>query len=127
MHSFVLLQYFKWHFLDAPREIMKGWGNVLWFGFNYFSVLLLLQTFFSPWRRITWSYGKGFHLGRFFTTLFSNFISRILGAIMRSFLIAAGLGFELFLLIAGGIFFAVWLVLPLLIVLSLFYGIFLLF
>ena len=127
MHSFVLLQYLKWHFFDAPKEFAKGWGNILSFGFNYVSVLLLIQTFFSPWRRITWSYGKGFHIGRFVNALLSNFISRILGAIMRSFLIVAGVCFELFLLIVGAFLFLLWLALPLLIILTLFYGIFLLF
>ena len=127
MHSFVLLRYLKWHFLDAPRELIRGWGNVLWFGLNYFSVLLLIKTFFSPWRRIIWSYGKGFQIGPFISALSSNLISRILGAIMRSFLIVIGIGFELFLFLAGAVVFLLWLILPFIIILALFYGIFLLF
>lgn len=127
MHSFVLLQYLKWHFLDAPKEIAKGWGNILSFGLNYFSVSLLLQTYISPWRRITWSYGRGFNIARFLNALLSNLISRILGAIMRSFLIVAGVAFELLLFLAGAVFLIFWIILPLLIIVSLFYGIFLLF
>src|SRR3989344_5618520 len=65
MHSLLFLKYIEWHFIAAPKEILKGWGNILWFGFNYFSVPLLLKTLFAPWRRITWSYGRGFDPGRY--------------------------------------------------------------
>ncbi|MEK7542275.1 MAG: hypothetical protein AAB524_01075 [Patescibacteria group bacterium] len=127
MQSLLLLRYVKWHYLDASRDILKGWGNILWFNFNYFSVLLLIQTFFSPWRRITWDYGRGFDFSRYLFTFASNLVSRILGAVMRSFLIAAGIVMEFALLFLGSLFFLFWLVLPAIIIAAFFYGIFLLF
>lgn len=127
MQSLLLLSYLKWHYLQAPRVILGGWGNVLWFNFNYFSVLLLLKTFFSPWRRITWDYGRGFDLGRYLFTFGSNLVSRILGAVMRSFLIVAGIGVEFVLLFCGGFLVLFWLTLPAIIGIAFFYGIFLLF
>src|SRR3989344_7820926 len=105
MQSILFLRYVKWHFIDAPRNILRGWGNILWFNFNYFSVGLLLQTFFSPWRRITWDYGRGFNLGAYLFTLGSNLISRIIGAIMRSFLVAAGIMEQLTVLLVSCFFF----------------------
>ena len=122
MHQTLFLRYLKWHFIDASREILKGWGNILWFNLNYFSVLALLQTFFSPWRRIAWSYGRGFDIGRYLYVFFSNLISRILGAFVRSFLIGAGLIGEIFFFAIGLVIFLLWLALPALIVLGFFYG-----
>jgi len=127
MQSLLLLSYLKWHYLDATKEILKGWSNILWFNFNYFSVWLLIQTFFAPWRRIAWDYGRGFDLGRYLFIFASNLVSRILGAFMRSFLILAGITGELVLLFLGSVFFLFWLSLPFLIVCAFFYGFFLLF
>ncbi|HCM36920.1 MAG: hypothetical protein A3J30_02745 [Candidatus Wildermuthbacteria bacterium RIFCSPLOWO2_02_FULL_47_9c] len=127
MQSILLLRYVKWHFIDAPRNILRGWGNILWFNFNYFSVGLLLQTFFSPWRRITWDYGRGFNLGAYLFTLGSNLISRIIGAIMRSFLVAAGLAAQFAILLIGSFLLLFWFALPALIAVAFAYGIFLLF
>ena len=127
MQTLLLFRYVKWHYLGASKEILKGWGNILWFEFNYFSVLVLLKTYFSPWKKITWEYGRGFDIGRFLYTLASNLISRILGAVVRSFLIAAGMAGQIALLFLGSIFFLFWLVLPALIVATFLYGIFLLF
>ena len=127
MQTLLLLRYFKWHYVDAARDILKGWGNILWFEFNYFSVWLLLRTLFSPWRRITWDYGRGFDIGRFLFTFASNLVSRILGAFVRIWLVCAGIAGGLVLLFLGSIFFLFWLVLPGLIILAFLYGIFLLF
>src|SRR3989338_6455076 len=127
MQSILLLRYVKWHYLDASRDILKGWGNILWFNLNYFSVPLLVQTFFAPWRRIVWDYGRGFDLGRYLFTFASNLISRILGSIMRSFLIITGLTAQLTLLFIGSCLFLFWLALPAIIAAAFTYGIFLLF
>jgi len=86
-----------------------------------------LQTFFSPWRRITWDYGRGFNLGAYLFTLGSNLISRIIGAIMRSFLVAAGLAAQFAILLIGSFLLLFWFALPALIAVAFAYGIFLLF
>lgn len=127
MQSLLLLRYFKWHYMDATREILKGWGNFLWFDFNYFSVGLLLRTLFSPWRRITWDYGRGFDPGRYLFTFASNLVSRILGAFVRIWLIAAGILGEILFLFLGSMFFLFWLALPGIIIGAFFYGFSLLF
>lgn len=95
---------------------MKAWGNFLRFNLDYFSIPLLLKTFFSPWRRYSWSYGRGFDLGKFFEAFFSNLISRILGALMRTFLIVFGIIAEIFILVIGLIIILGWILLPFLLV-----------
>jgi len=84
---FILIQYLSWHFFDVPKDILRGWKNFLKFGLNYFSISLLFKTLFSHWRKYRWFYPKGFDIGKYIEVFFSNLISRILGAILRIFLI----------------------------------------
>jgi len=119
----IFFQWIFWQFFEVPKNILKAWRNFLKFNLNYFSIPLLLKTFFSPWRRYKVSYGKGFDFGRYFEALFSNLIFRILGAILRSFLIFIGLLVEFFIIFAGIIVFFGWLVLPALLIAGLIFGI----
>ena len=118
----VFLQYLAWQFLDVSKSILLGWKNFLKFGLNYFSVPLLIKTLFSHWRRYKWSYPRGFDIGKYFEVFISNLISRILGAIMRIFLIIIGILAEVFIIFAGMIIFLGWLVLPILLIFGLIFG-----
>ena len=118
----IFFQYLCWQFLEMPGNILKAWKNFLLFNLNYFSIPLLLKTLFSPWHRYRVSYGKGFDIGRYFGALFSNLIFRILGAVMRSFLIFIGLLIEVFVIFAGIIIFLGWLVLPILLIFGIYHG-----
>jgi len=115
-------QWVFWQFFEMPGNILKAWRNFLLFNLNYFSIPLLLKTFFSPWRRYKWSYGRGFDIKRYLEAFFSNLISRILGVIIRSFLIFIGLLAEIFIIFAGAIIFLGWLVLPLILILGIYHG-----
>ena len=119
----IFWQWISWQFFDVSKNILKAWKNYLKFYWNYFSILLLIKTFFSPWHRYKWSYGKGFDIGKYFEAFVSNLISRILGAILRFFLIIIGLLFEIFIIFAGISIFLGWLVLPILLILGLYYGV----
>ena len=119
----IIIQYLIWHFFDVPKEILKAWKNFLFFNLNYFSVFLLLKTFFSHWRKYRWSYGRGFDVKVYIETFFSNFISRILGAIVRSFFIFSGLLIEVFIFLAGFVILFAWLFLPIFLITSLIFGI----
>jgi len=118
----IFFQWIFWQFFEAPGNILKAWRNFLLFNLNYFSIPLLLKTFFSPWRRYKVSYGKGFDIGRYFEALFSNLIFRTLGAILRSFLIFIGLLVEFFIIFTGAILFFGWLILPVLLIAGLIFG-----
>lgn len=119
----ILITYIKWHFLIAPVTIVLAWRNILVFSLSYFSTPLLLKTLFSPWRRSSVTYAKGFHIGKFFEALASNLISRIIGAIIRISVIVIGVTVELALIPIGPIVIAFWITLPLLIVFTFIYGI----
>jgi len=116
------IQYFKWHFFEAPLEILKAWRNFLLFNLNYFSIPIFLKTFFSHWRRYRWSYGRRFDIKRYFETALSNLFSRCIGAVMRSFLICIGLIIEIFIFLGGVLILFGWILLPAFLVMGLILG-----
>ncbi|OGZ20652.1 MAG: hypothetical protein A2654_00910 [Candidatus Nealsonbacteria bacterium RIFCSPHIGHO2_01_FULL_43_31] len=118
----IVIQYLTWHFFDTTKGILGAWQNCLKFNLNYWSVPLLLKTWFSPWRRYQYSYGKGFSFTKYFEVFTFNMTSRILGAIMRSVLIVLGLLTEVSVFLVGSTVLLIWLVLPILLALSFIYG-----
>ncbi|MBZ9572150.1 hypothetical protein KJA15_02375 [Patescibacteria group bacterium] len=123
----ILVQYLTWHFFNQSKVILKVWKNLLLFNSNYFSIPLLIKTFFSHWRKYTWQYPRGLDIPKYLETFFSNLISRILGAIMRSALIFIGIFIEIFLIFFGAILFLLWLISPFLLIFGIYYGFKLLF
>ncbi|PIY89349.1 MAG: hypothetical protein COY73_01130 [Candidatus Nealsonbacteria bacterium CG_4_10_14_0_8_um_filter_37_14] len=123
----ILFQYLTWHYVDQVRGILLAWKNFLRFNLNYFSISLLLKTLFSHWRKYQWSYGRGFDIKRYAEVFFSNLISRVIGAIIRFFLILIGVVAEIIIVLAGIIVFLGWLLLPVLLLAGLWFGFKLLF
>ncbi len=99
----------SWYFIETPWNIIKTDVNFLRFGFNYFSLFVLLKTFFSPWRQYLWKYPRGFSLKEYTSVFFANLTSRILGALARSFLIIFAIIFEILIMIIGLLVFCLWL------------------
>jgi hypothetical protein len=127
MSQNILGQYLVWHFFDMPKELGKAWKNYLRSYFNFFSTGSLLKTLLTPWHGLMWSYGRGFSFTRYAETIISNGFSRIIGAIIRIFLIIFGFVVEVFIFILGGIVFFTWLFLPVLLVVGFVFSIKLLF
>lgn len=120
-HNIISL-WLEWQFFDVPKGILEAWRNFLKFNLDYFSIPLLLKTFFSHWRRYSYSYGKRFDLWRYFEAFTFNMMSRIIGAVLRLFFIATGLLIEIFIIFGGAVILLGWLVLPLLLILGFLYG-----
>lgn len=118
----ILIQYFQWHFFDVPGGILKAWRNFLRFNLNYWSIPLLFRTIFSHWRRYEWVYGRGFDLGRYVEVFFSNLISRLIGATIRSIFILIGLILEIFIFLGGVIILLGWIIFPTLLMAGLIFG-----
>jgi hypothetical protein len=118
----ILIFWLSWHFVEVPRVIFRGLRNFLLFNLNYFSLPFLLKTFFNPWRHYLWSYGPRFDPARYIEVFISNSFSRFIGMILRSFLIITGLLVEIFIFFVGLIIILLWLVLPLILVLGIYYG-----
>ena len=111
-----LVAYIRWHFGDAFRELYEFWRNLMWFGYHFFSIPLLLKTLVRPLYRIheTARPGTGLNVELFFENLTVNVIARIVGFFLRLFLIAVGLLYQLAMLIIGPILFLIWFLLPVL-------------
>ena len=109
---YILIQYLTWQFFDSPREILKAIKNFLLFYLDYFSIPLLLKTFFWHWHKYSYSYGKSFNPGRYFEAFAFNMMSRVVGAILRAFFIIAGVAAELVILFFGALIFFIWILLP---------------
>ena len=118
----VFIQFLGWYFLNQSNAILKAWKNLLVFNLNYFSIPLLLKTFFYPWRRYVWPYSKKFNLKVYLEAFVSNSISRGLGAILRFFLILIGILAEILIIFLGIAILIVWIFLPLILIASLIFG-----
>lgn len=118
----IVFQYIFWQIFEVPKNIFKAWKNFFLFYLNYFSIPELVKTFFSHWRRYRWEYPKGFELGIYFEVFFSNLISRSLGVVLRTFLIIAGLIWEIFIIFSGLLVLIGWFLLPILLILVLWHG-----
>ncbi len=108
----IIFLWLAWYFIETPKQILRGWKNILIFNLNYFSIPLLFKTLFSYWHQYRWYYPRGFDIGQYLEVFFSNLISRILGAIMRMFMIVFGIVVEIIIFIIGMIIFIAWLAMP---------------
>lgn len=114
--------YFFWHYTLAFADIVRIWRNFLWFFYNFFSIGLLSKTFFSPLERLQEKYAGDFDIAEFISTIAVNVIMRIVGAILRFFIILVGLVTLLATLAFGIIFFLLWLILPAIVPVLFFWG-----
>jgi len=127
MSQNIVIQFLVWHVLDVPRELLKAWKNYLRFYYEFFSIGHLLKTLLSPWHGLQWGYGRGFSPSRYFEVIVSNGFSRILGAIIRLFLIIIGIIFEIIVFLFGLTIIIIWILLPLILIAGFVFGINLLF
>ncbi|OGZ67731.1 MAG: hypothetical protein A3D35_03685 [Candidatus Staskawiczbacteria bacterium RIFCSPHIGHO2_02_FULL_34_9] len=108
----IISSWLTWHFYEMPQFLFFIWRNYLWFSSNFFSIPLLLATLISPWRRYYWRYPKRFDVGEFFSSLISNAFSRLLGFLIRLFLIVFGILCQLIVFIVGLLAIVLWVLVP---------------
>jgi len=83
----------------------------------------LIRTFFSPWHRYRYSYGKLFEIKNNLEVFIFNLMSRFIGALLRVFFILFGIIVEILIFFIGLIIFFGWLILPFFLFFSLIIGI----
>ena len=108
----IIISWLVWHFYEMPKFLFLVWKNYIAFGADFFSIPLLIETFFSPWRRYKSKYPKTFNVGEFFGALIYNIFSRIVGVVGRSILIILGILTLIFILFCGFIIILFWLLIP---------------
>ena len=80
---------------------------------DYFSIDLLLKTLFSPYRQISAGQVRG-SINVQMRAFFDRLISRIIGAIIRTFMIVFGAVTMLLQVVIGGALLMLWGIIPLL-------------
>lgn len=106
------ITYIRWHYGAAFQDITRIWLNYLWFLFHFFSIKLLLKTFFQPFRRVQEEKQKTFNLQDIAETLAINMMMRFVGMVLRTVILAIGLGVILFFFLGGILFYIFWTAFP---------------
>jgi ATP-dependent Clp protease ATP-binding subunit ClpC len=107
-----MYDYFFWHYTEGTKRYLEIWKSYIKFFWRFFSVPLLLRTLFWPWRRDITRRGRGFDPQEFLQVAAFNFISRFMGALVKLITIVFCFVTELLVFVLGAGFFAVWLLLP---------------
>ena len=118
----ILVRYSIWHYAQAPKLILSLWKNMLWYIGHIFSVGTLMKSLFTPWKRIVAKRNKKWNFDDIASAILANFLSRIIGAVMRLFLVAIGRIMQLIVIVLGFIFYLSWFILPVLIAVTFLYG-----
>lgn len=108
----IIVSFFIWHYTLGLSYALAGAVEFVKGIFNYFSVSDLLKTLFSPWHSIAERYGRGFALGEYLMVLLGNIVSRVLGAIVRTFVIACGLIATICAVAGAAVFLLFWILMP---------------
>lgn len=104
--------YLVWHYGRALVLMFKNFKNFLFFVPRFFSIGLLLKTFFSPFQRLREKPSGELDIGNFLSVITVNMISRLFGLIIRSLVIAIGMLSILMTLLILIFIFIIWLILP---------------
>ncbi len=124
----VLGHYFIWHYGRAIKDLTRIYRNLIVFIFNFFSVPILVVSFFSPWRRMGEEYPeRSVEPFDYFSVFLVNLIMRLVGIFMRGIVIVVGMAFTLLLILSYPVALLCWLILPFVVVVIFFIGFGLLF
>lgn len=91
-------------------------GRTYWFEWHFFSVGILLKTFFDPWKRLGEEKGEKFKLEQWLQATVINTMMRLIGVSLRLvILIFALFGFVVTTLVVA-LFVVAWCLLPFIII-----------
>ncbi len=120
----IILGYLKWHYGKALISLTRVWSNFLFFVTVFFSLKLLFQNFFDPWKRMSDRYPHNFNLKEYFYAALTNLIVRLFGMIMRFILIIIGLACYILMFLLYPLAMLGWIILPFIILTLLFGGLY---
>lgn len=122
-----LRDYFLWHYSAGLSGYIRVTRNGSWFIVQFFSIIPLLKTLFAPFKRVTEKRNKRFNFEDWFGTLLINLLSRLIGAMVRLCIIGIGLLVLTVYIFTSLLGFALWLGLPIFILLGVISGVIFLF
>lgn len=104
--------YAKWHYTEGFQDLSRNWKSFIFFVLHFFSIGFLFKTWFAPFSRLNEEYKKGFNPEDFFETLAVNTLMRLVGFILRTIIIAAGLSVLLLVALIGPLALVLWALSP---------------
>lgn len=121
----IIVNYIIWHYTRAILEFSHIYKNILIFVFNFFSIPILVQSYFAPWRRMGEDYTKNIvtDFADVASVFVVNIIMRLVGMVMRTIIIVIGLAFVVLVALFYPILLLLWLVLPLILIFLVMLGI----
>ncbi len=92
--------------MRGVAEYLRAWINIHWFLYHYFSVPVLLRTFFAPFHRLRERRMRGFDLEDWASVIAVNALMRVVGMVVRATFLFIALAVELAAFVVGALFFA---------------------
>lgn len=108
----IIPYYFTWHYGQGFISYFKIWKNLIWFLWNFFSIKILLKTFFTPFQKLKENYAGGLDIEGWLTSFAITTLMRIVGMISRGIIIILGLIILSVFIVLGFIGIFIWLTLP---------------
>lgn len=106
-----------WYYNEALHGLLEIWKNYILFFGRFFSLRELAVTILSPWHRdVQVRNWRGFSLQKSLNLFLLNIFSRIIGAVIRIFVIALGLVFVASAIVIGFLLGIFWIGAPLIFV-----------
>ncbi len=114
----IIVNYIIWHYTRAILEFSHIYKNILSFLFNFFSIPILIRSYFAPWRRMGEDYTKNIvtDLEDVASVFVVNTIMRLVGMVMRTIIIVLGLLFIALVALFYPILLFIWLIMPLILI-----------
>lgn len=107
------MEFLSWHYSEGIQYYIQSCIDTVKYVLHAFSPMLLLETMFSPYKRIiVVEKGPGFNMSKKLEAMSFNFISRFIGAIVRISLIFSAFILIVISLIGGIVGFFFWLFIP---------------
>lgn len=113
----VIVGFLSWWYGIGWWQRVRAVGQRLASTFDYFSIDLLIKTLFSPFRQISAGKVRG-PIGVQMRAFFDRLISRIIGSIVRSFMIIIGSCWLFITAVFGVLTVVIWAIVPFLPVLG---------
>ncbi len=108
---FFFWEYVGWHYGKALSEFIEVWKNIIWFLYHFFSMPLLVRTLFSPYRRLE-VHERHIGLEERMSNLVANTLMRLLGFVLRTFMLTLGAVVMIATACAGIAAFTLWFLAP---------------
>ena len=111
----IIPYYLSWHYSQGLLDYFRIWKNLIWFLWNFFSIKILIRTFFTPFERLQEKYAGGLDMESLAASIIVTTLMRVVGMLARTVIIIFGLITLTTFTLAGFIGIFIWLLLPMII------------